>query len=404
MRILYYSAHPYASMDNTAGYATHMRGVINGFKGHGHEVIEVIMGNINKKAGQKSDKGLGLKNLARKVASKNFWESMKDRKLLILDKSALQTISKEIKLLKPDIIYERINYLQSSGMEAANKYKVPLYLEVNAPQLEERIELSGTSSLLEKAREIEVSQFEKAQKIFFVSSALKNHYAKYYDLPKNKIISIPNAATAGSIEIDNHLKESLTTQYEFLGKKVVGFVGSIFNWHGVDILIEAMASIKYKIPDVKLLIVGGGEALEDLQKLTETLGLSDKIIFTGPVDHNDVKTYISLMDITVLPKINWYNSPIKIFEYGAMRKTIIAPDTEPVKEVMKHNEDGVLVPPDVGKLSSAIEQLLSDPDKAQKMAVSFYKKVQDKYTWEHVTKKILAEIKMPKNSKAKAAK
>ena len=70
--------------------------------------------------------------------------------------------------------------------------------------------------------------------------------------------------------------------------------------------------------------MGDGEILSDLKLLCSNLNISDSVIFTGSVAHADVFAYIDLMEIAVMAKSNWYGSPVKIFEYGAMKKAIIS--------------------------------------------------------------------------------
>jgi glycosyltransferase involved in cell wall biosynthesis len=94
-----------------------------------------------------------------------------------------------------------------------------------------------------------------------------------------------------------------------------------------------------------------------------------------------VYTYIDLMDITVMARSNWYGSPVKIFEYGAMGKAIIAPDTVPVRDVMIDGEDGLLVEPVVSLISSALSRLISDKEERSRFGRNFQRKVLEKYTW-----------------------
>ena len=129
--------------------------------------------------------------------------------------------------------------------------------------------------------------------------------------------------------------------------------------------------------------------MEDLKKLTGELGISESVVFTGNVKHEDVFTYISLMDVTVLPRTSWYMSPIKIFEYGAMGKAIVAPDNAPVKDVMVHEKDGVLIEPNAEAIGQAILRLYKDGDLRKRVATQFQQKVCSTYTWENTARRIL---------------
>jgi glycosyltransferase involved in cell wall biosynthesis len=95
------------------------------------------------------------------------------------------------------------------------------------------------------------------------------------------------------------------------------------------------------------------------------------------------------MDITVMARSNWYGSPVKIFEYGAMRKVIIAPDVIPVQDVMTHQTDGLLIPDTPEALEKAIRFVLNNPQDSANMALVFHEKVLAQYTWRKVAQQII---------------
>jgi glycosyltransferase involved in cell wall biosynthesis len=138
-----------------------------------------------------------------------------------------------------------------------------------------------------------------------------------------------------------------------------------------------------------MLIVGSGEVLPDLQRRVLELGLEKKIHFTGNVPHQKVYSYLSLMDITIMARSNWYGSPVKIFEYGAMRKAIIAPNVVPVQDVMQHREHGLLIEASTEALTQNMRYMLQQPEERTRMAESFHKKVMEEHTWEMVAKHII---------------
>ena len=182
----------------------------------------------------------------------------------------------------------------------------------------------------------------------------------------------------------------LRAQLNFDQKTVIGFVGSIFPYHGVDRLLDAFVSLSSSYPDARLLIVGDGETRAQLEARCAQLKLQEKIHFSGNVKHSDVPNYIELMDIAVMPKSNWYGSPVKIFEYGLLKKAVLAPDNVPVRDVMIPDVDGVLIRDSVDELKSALVRLLKDEDFRNKLATNFHEKVTTKHRWEDVARKILA--------------
>lgn len=391
MKIIYYSPHPNLILNNPSGYGTHMREMIKAFEEAGHTILPVIMGGIEVKDST-AVKPNFFKEFLKKVIPTILWETLKDRQLLKFDLMASGILETAIKNFAPDIIYERGNYMQISGGIMAKKYGVKNILEINAPYVEERRKYQGKSFLLKLAQKNEKIRAETADKIVVVSSPLKKYLVSRHEISESKIIITPNAIDTQKLNVIESKKEEVLKKYGLNGKFIIGFVGSIAKWHGVEILIQSFVRVKSQIPNSHLLIVGGGETMEDLKKLTESLGVISEVSFTGNVKHEEVFTYISLMDLTVLPRTNWYMSPIKIFEYGAMGKSIIAPDNDPVKDVMINYEDGLLVEPNKVSIGDAILHLFNNPELKVKVAQNFKEKVLSNYTWKKTAERILTDF------------
>ena len=397
MRIIYYSPHPTHDIVSEVGYATHQREVILALKALGHDVLPVIMGGTDASTLSPLAKGSyqpsKIKALLKKIVPSVLWTSFNNYKLRIHDKRAGNILRNAINDFKPELIYERSEYLQDSGAKAAKEYGIQYFLEVNAPFVEEMRAFEGYSLYQSKAHAIEKYKLKIANKVFAVSTALSDFMIQRYQCQKDKIFVQPNCINPSKLKITNDevsiLKQSLSLE----NCQVIGFVGSMFPYHGVDILIAAFAKVYIKHSKTRLLIVGDGSILSDLKRQVSQLGIENAVIFTGKVEHQYVFNYISLMDICIMAKSNWYGSPVKLFEYGLMRKPIIAPDTAPVKDVMVHEQDALIIPDNENALSDAIENLINKPEKGEAMANSFYNKVMSSYNWEHAAKNIIKQCK-----------
>ena len=391
MKILYYSSHPNLYLKATTGYGTHMREMIGAFRRQGHEVLPVIMGDqkSNNEVHSSTAK-LSFKKIIKKIFPLYFWKSLKDYQLIKFDLMAGQVLEQQIVTFKPDLIYERGTYLQLSGIKMAAKFSLKHYLELNAPFVEESASFEGSATFFkERAFHAEREQIAKTDKALLVSSALQNYYSSKYKISDSKMLVTPNCVHPDSVRLNSELKDELIAKYNLKGKKIIGFVGSIFPYHGVDLLINAFRELQDLYSDLLLVIVGDGALLPQLKVYAESMGT--QVIFTGPVAHNEIYTYIDIMDITVMAQSNWYGSPVKIFEYGAMGKAIIAPDTVPVRDVMVDGVDGLLVKPEVLGLKNAISKILIDPEIGIRMGENFKNKVFANYTWDAIAAKILDE-------------
>lgn len=393
MKILYYSPHPLLNLSGKAGYGTHMREMIAAFRGLGHDVLPVINGGTeiteNSEPGQTIVSS--AKKLLKSIVPRFIWRSIKDYQLLRFDKKAGIILEKKVQEYQPDLIYERGYYMQTSGVNTAKKYKVRHYMEINAPYLEENKEFEEAPTLLTKiARKRERKQIAWPDKVLVVSSALKDYFTnKIKETDPNKIIVVPNCVNLDKIQVDPFKKSGIQKKYALENHIVIGFVGSIFPYHGVDILIDAFDTINKKNKQTKLLIVGDGLTAPQLKRYSQTLASSNNIIFTGNVNHSDVFSYIDTMDIAVLADTKWYCSPIKIFEYGALSKAIIAPDTKAIRDVMTNKEDGLLIESGAAFLVSALSNLIEDKALREKIAVNFNKKIINHYTWGKAAEYIL---------------
>ena len=385
MKILYFSPHPNLGLQISSGPGTHMREVIGGFRDAGHEVETLIMGGEEPLAsGIKPTGKKGIKQRLKPIIPTYLWQTLKDSRLIKFDGHAKDMLLKKVVEFQPDLIYERGYFLMTSGVQVAKATGTKHFLEMNAPYPEEKIDMEGKSIFDSTAIERERYQVETTDKLIVVSTALKDYFIEKCGIEPEKIIVTPNA-----INIDKIPSKSLGLKKELFGDEeqlVVGFVGSIFPYHGVDLLIKAFA--KWNHPNTKLLIVGDGAILGDLKQLCLELEIAEDVIFTGSLPHSKAIAHIQAMDITVMAKSNWYGSPVKIFEYGALGKVVIAPNNIPVKDVMDHGHHGLLIDGEA-ELLHALTKLGSNSKLRERLARNWKEEVLFEHTWTKVTENIL---------------
>ena len=154
---------------------------------------------------------------------------------------------------------------------------------------------------------------------------------------------------------------------------VLVYAGHLYPWKGVDLLVSAVAHL----PDVRAVIVGGHPAeadLDRLRRLTERLGVQDRVDFTGLVACADVPALLAHASVLVLPttatpSASRYTSPLKLFEYLATGRPIVASDLPAIREILTDGANAVLVPPsDERGLADGIRRVLDDRDLAVRIA------------------------------------
>lgn len=394
MKIIYYSPHPTHDIVSEVGYATHQREVINALKAQGHQVIPVIMGGTEP--GNLSPQGVtasprSFKAILKKIIPRFLWTTLKDYKLTKHDTRAAAELEKAIIQHQPDLVYERSEYLQDKGVGIIKKYGVKYFLEVNAPFVEEMNGFEGYSMMHKAAHRKEKNKLAAADKVFVVSSALSDFLIVRYQCNADKIVLQPNCINPASVQTDESFIHKLKTTHNLYGKSIVGFVGSIFPHHGVDVMIEGFSMLAKQYPQMVLIIVGDGSIVQQLKSITETAQLQDRVLFLGKQPHQDIYNYISLMDICIMAKSNWYGSPIKIFEYGILGKPVIAPDTIPVRDVMDNGTHGLLIETTAGEVAGAIIKLIENRDLRDSVANNFKELIIANYTWDKAAKTIAAQ-------------
>lgn len=165
------------------------------------------------------------------------------------------------------------------------------------------------------------------------------------------------------------------------------FVGSLHQanrYKGVDYLIRALRLVNEVVKEAKLMVVGGGALLPELQALAHQLDLQERIIFTGPIDNARLPNYYAAADLLALPSIRGpENSPVVVFEAMASAKPVVASDLPGVREIVRHEENGLLVAPrDVAQLASGITRVLSDQGLRQRLSQQA-RHLAESYSWEH---------------------
>jgi glycosyltransferase involved in cell wall biosynthesis len=169
------------------------------------------------------------------------------------------------------------------------------------------------------------------------------------------------------------------------GTVVVGYAGHLYPWKGVDVLIRAIA----RQPTVQGVIVGGHPAEPDRQRverLAHDLGVANRVTFTGMVPPGDVRRHLAPATILVLPNTSStiserYTSPLKLFEYLAMGRAIVASDLPAVREILSDETTALLVPPDDPiALGAAIARLGADPVLVERLGAAALK-LAPEYSW-----------------------
>jgi glycosyltransferase involved in cell wall biosynthesis len=228
--------------------------------------------------------------------------------------------------------------------------------------------------------------FRSATTLICVSAAAKAHFVRQWQIPAAKIAVVPNGVdTAAFSPCDD--PRPVRARLGLTDGPLVMFVGGFQPWHGLELLVEAFARVAHKRPDAKLLLVGDGPARPAAEAAIASLKLEKNVHITGYVAHEAMPTWLAAADVAVapypaLPQELWF-SPLKLYEYMAAGKAIVASAAGQIAEVIEDGHNGRLVRPgDVAELAQAIGELLDDPAGRQELGRAARQQAVSQHSWQ----------------------
>ena len=181
----------------------------------------------------------------------------------------------------------------------------------------------------------------------------------------------------------------LTDKYKY-----VCFVGNLAPWQGTEYLIQAAPHILKECSDVRFLVVGDGKMRGEMENKALQLDVFDQFIFTGMVPYEQVTYYINASTICVAPFIIARNekiglSPLKMYEYLACGKPVVASDIPGVRHLLNMSDSGVLVEPENSEeLAIAILRLLHNEELRKGMGMRGRKYIVENHSWGAAARKV----------------
>ena len=189
---------------------------------------------------------------------------------------------------------------------------------------------------------LETTACKLADQVLTLNMAMKRELIRR-GVEENKIEIIPNGVDCERftpLMKDQDLLDDLNLNNKF----IIGYIGSIVQYEGLDILIQAVNLLHYENPDLHILIVGDGVDLDRLENMVREFELEERFTFTGRVPHETVERYHSIIDVAVFPRtsslVTELVTPLKPFEAMAMGKCIICSDVAALSEFIIEGENG----------------------------------------------------------------
>jgi glycosyltransferase involved in cell wall biosynthesis len=372
LKILYH--HRIRSKD---GQYVHIEELIRAFRKLGHEVILVEPPAFNK---AKFGDDAGVIAILKRYCPGFVYELLELAYSFVVYRRLREAALAHL----PDCIYERYNLLQPAGVWLKRRFNLPMLLEVNAPVFEERAKYDGIA-LPWLARWVERYTWRGADRVLPVTEVLAKR-VEAAGVPREKIVVIPNGINPDEFSgaFDN---EQAKRRLGLEGRLVLGFTGFVRDWHGLDKVIELFARAD---PEWHLLIVGDGPARGALQKQAEALNVTNRLTITGIVGRDQVAAHVAAFDIALQPAVVDYASPLKLFEYMALGRPVVAPAQPNIMEVLTNEEDAILFDPrDPRGLACAVERLCRDAGLRRRIGDAARRTIQSRrLTWADNAKRV----------------
>ncbi len=384
MKILY---HHRTLGDGAEGI--HIREMVSAFRRLGHDVRVVAL------VGEEATTTSGQAGQSKK----SFWNTISrwipGRVYEIFEIAynffARRAVRQAIKDYRPDFIFDRYNCYSIGAIDAARNAGVPVILEVNAPvahersQYEEKLPLKFPKLALKYERRILTS----VDHLYTVSTPLRTFLIEERGVPGDRVTVIPNGANPESFD-PSVAGSMVRSRFASENDIVIGFVGILRPWHGIDILLAAFACLVGERWPVRLLIVGDGPIESELREEAQRLDVGDRVTFTGRVPHAEMASYVAAMDIAVSPRATFYASPMKILEYMAMGVPTVGPRMPNIEDIVRDGHDGLLFTPEnIESLAGALRRLVEDNALRQSIGQNARQSIETNLNWANNARRVV---------------
>lgn len=311
-------------------------------------------------------------------------------------KNAFFYLEKIFKTYKPHIIHVHSSYFYGHYIsKIVKRYKMPFIFEVRGFIEDTHVGLGilkEGSLQYRKGQEIRKKIMEKADVIVTLGSNMKKELVKQ-GIDDDKIRIIPNGVDVKKL-CPKSPNFSIKQKLGIKNEKLIGYIGSIRRIEGIEILLMALKILKEEINNILLLLIGFGDPIyiNELKDLAKKFKILHKIKFIGEVPNSEIENYYSILDICVIPRLNYrvnqIVTPLKPLEVMAMEKTLIASNLPALREIVKPGVSGDLFQVENAEdLANKIKMYLFDKNKMNKLGKSAREYVINNFDWSEVIKK-----------------
>ena len=304
------------------------------------------------------------------------------------------------KTIRPSVIHAASNHVTAlPALIAARRLGLPFIYEVRG--LWEVTQASTKSNwddteLFQLQHKLESLVAREADCVITLTDGLRDELISR-GVQKENIRIVPNCVDAQRFKplprkTDLHRKLGLSDA------PTIGYVGSFVAYEGLDDLVRAAVILKRKGIRFNLLLVGDGNALNEIRELIRNSDLKQEVFVTGRIPYQEVEHYYSLIDIAPFPRkplpVCEMVSPLKPFEAMAMGKVVVGSSVNGLKEIVTHGETGLIFEKgNIGDLAEKLAQVITDRNLAIMLGTNGQRWVCEQRSWDSAAQKIAAIYK-----------
>ena len=344
----------------------------------GHEVTVITYKDGENVPEYENDKGVNVYRVDNyMIHPNNFIDWIMQLNFNMISK-AIEIINKEGGF---DVIHAHDWLVTYAAKSLKNAYDIPIVATIHATE-------AGRNSGIHDDTQRYINDTEwlltyEATEVIVNSNFMKNDLQRLFGLPYDKINVIPNGINLTNFTgIDRDY--DFRRQYAMDNEKIILYVGRLVYEKGVQHLIAAMPKVLSNYNDAKLIIAGRGGMIDELKAEAASLGLTDKIYFTGYLDSKKVQKMYKCADIAVFPSTY---EPFGIVALEAMLAGVptVVSDVGGLNEIVSHGVDGMKAyAGNPNSITDSITALLYDHQLATNVAKKAKQKVKEQFNWEKI--------------------
>jgi len=360
------------------GSVTHISGVLSGFKHAGYAIGLVTAGRVPVQVAAVADEVVVAAPASRASRVGADLERVATNRQLL---TAARSLADKV---RPAFVYQRHEFMLDTGLTLSREIDRPFVLEWNSSEIWARVNWRSVGPIdrmfkrlvMRRAVQLETSLARGASIVAAVSSVAAE-MARAAGASADRVIVVPNGVDTDEIRAATPNGCNHPHQY-------LGWIGSFGPWHGADVAVSALTHLP---ANVRLIMIGDGVERLPTMELATSLGVADRVQWTGRLDHSDAISRLAACDVLICPHVDlkgqrFFGSPTKVFEYLALGKPIVASRLEQLDEVLDDGGTAILVEPgDARSLAEGVSRILGSPELALSLGAAARAEAVSHHTW-----------------------